>query len=61
MAEPDWKSSAARLASAAEQALPIIIAMFEAFPYAEQDDDDEVMQELKDAAKAFRDLEKEHD
>lgn len=44
---------AGALAYKVEQALPIIASMWEAFPYAEQDGDDEIMSELRQAFSAY--------
>jgi hypothetical protein len=43
-----------RMAAAIEAALPVIVDMFAAFPYAEQAGDDEVFNELRAAARAYR-------
>lgn len=53
------ESKAARMAEAIEKAMPRIVEMWEAFPYAEQPGDDEAMTELRQAAKAWRTYEYE--
>ncbi len=44
-----------RMAEAIAEAMPRIIDMWGAFPYAEQDGDDEAIYELQRAAKAWLD------
>jgi hypothetical protein len=49
-----WRVIAARMAAAIEKTLPISQEMFEQFPYAEMDGDDEAFAELRDAAATYR-------
>lgn len=55
MSEPtDFLSIADRMAVAIEGVTPVIVGMFEAFPYAELEGDDVAITELREAARAWR-------
>jgi hypothetical protein len=53
------EARAERMASAIEAALPLIDDMWNQFPYATKNKDDETMTELREAVKAFRRLQVE--